>query len=486
MKVLVTGATGFIGRPLCLRLLGAGHTVRALSRGPDRARGVLPTDVEIVGGSSRSGDGLVAAVDGTDGVIHLAGESIASGRWSRDTKARIRSSRVDLTRQLVSAIGDAAHPPSILVSGSAVGLYGSRGDEFLDEDSAAGEGFLADVARDWEAAAQAAEGQGLRVVRCRTGVVLGPDGGALPKMALPFRVGLGGPVGTGRQYVPWIHQDDMVESLLRCLEDPELSGPVLAVAPQQATNRDLCEAIGAALGRPSWLPAPSLALRVALGEAADLVLDSLRCTPTRLQERGFQFRFGSLEPALADLLQPRGATFARIQPADLPDHPYVARRKPRHRLTAADLVAAPVDEVFAFFSQPRNLGALSPAGLALSILGEVPAPMTVGSTMRYGFSLGPVPLRWQAEVIRWEDQRGFTDIQHGGPYRSWWHEHDFEAVPGGTRVQDRVLFAAPLGPIGDLAGALAIEQTLARIFDFRRRALRWRFGEPATSVRTAA
>ena len=112
--------------------------------------------------------------------------------------------------------------------------------------------------------------------------------------------------------------------------------------------------------------------------------------------------------------------------------------------------------------------------------------MTVGSTMRYGFSLGPVPLRWQAEVIRWEDQRGFTDIQHGGPYRSWWHEHDFEAVPGGTRVQDRVLFAAPLGPIGDLAGALAIEQTLARIFDFRRRALRWRFGEPATSVRTAA
>ena len=319
MKVLVTGATGFIGRPLCLRLLGAGHTVRALSRDPDRARGVLPTDVEIVGGSSRSGDGLVAAVDGTDGVIHLAGESIASGRWSRDTKARIRSSRVDLTRQLVSAIADAAHPPSILVSGSAVGLYGSRGDELLDEDSAAGEGFLADVARDWEAAAQAAEGQGLRVVRCRTGVVLGPDGGALPKMALPFRVGLGGPVGTGRQYVPWIHQDDMVEALLRCLEDPELMARCSRWLPSIPTATSAKPSAPPSAGRPgsprraSPCASPGRSRRPRPGFAA--------LHPTRLQERGFQFRFGSLEPALADLLQPRAPPSRASSPPTSPTTP---------------------------------------------------------------------------------------------------------------------------------------------------------------------
>jgi len=476
MRVLVTGATGFIGRALCMRLLGAGHVVVALSRSPKRARVSLGAEVEIVPLDPDRGGGFAAALDGCDGVVHLAGESISGGRWTDAKKARIRSSRVDLTRTLVAAMTAMSAPPRVLVSGSAVGVYGDRGDEVLTEQSAAGDGFLADVAQGWEAAALEARAAGVRVALVRTGVVLGVDGGALPVMALPFRMGVGGRVGDGRQYVPWIHRDDMVEVLLRLLEDDAIEGPVLATAPTAATNATLSNAIGAALGRPAAVPAPAFAMRLGLGEAAALVLDSTRCRPQRLLDLGFRFRFGDIEAATRDLLQPRGADIRRVQAGDVPDHPYLKRNPPTYRLAADLQVAAPLDAVFSFFGAPANLGALSPADVSLTMQADGAGETAVGQRLGLGLKLGPVPLRWEAEIIRFEPGRGFTDVQRGGPYRGWWHEHDFEPTEAGTRVLDRVLYAPPLGPVGEAAQALFIEDQLQAVFDYRRRALRWRFG----------
>lgn len=476
MRVLVTGATGFIGRALCLRLLGAGHRVVALSRSPSRARSSLGAEVEIVPLDPERGGGFAAALDGCDGVVHLAGESIAGGRWSDAKKARIRASRVDLTRTLVAAIRAMSAPPRVLVSGSAVGIFGDRGDEVLTEESSPGSGFLAEVSAGWEAAALEARSAGVRVALVRTGVVLGVDGGALPAMAMPFRLGLGGRVGDGRQFVPWIHRDDMVEVVLRLLEDDAIDGPVLATAPMATTNASLSSAIGAALGRPAAVPAPALVMQLVLGEAAALVLDSARCRPTRLFDLGFSFRFEDIASATMDLLRPRGADIRRVRPEEVPDHPYLEGLPPSFRLAADLEVAAPIGEVVEFFSSPSNLGALSPAGLAFAVRGDEPAQTSVGYRFGLGLQVGPVPVQWEVEVLRHELHRGFSDMQRGGPFRGWWHEHAFTATTSGTRVLDRVLYAPPLGPIGAAAHALFIEDRLQAVFDYRRRALRWRFG----------
>ena len=458
----------------------------AVSRDAGRARGVLGSEVEVFPTAPDEGGGWARALDGCDAVVHLAGESIAGGRWTETKKARIRSSRVDLTRSLVAAMAKQERPPAVLVSGSAVGIYGDRADTVLTEETAPGEGFLAETAQAWEAAALEARAFGTRVALCRTGVVLGPDGGALPPMALPFRLGVGGPVGGGAQFVPWIHQDDLIEVLVRLVEDDRIAGPVVATAPEAVTNAALSEAIGAALGRRSWAPVPAAALKLGLGEASALVLDSLRCRPERLLNLGFSWRFGGLEAALDDLLCPAGPHLRPAQKAEVPDHPALQGRRPTWRLAAEDAVAAPRAAVGDFFPRPENLVALSPAGMTLSIRSDGPVEMGLGKTLEYGFKLGPIPLSWQAEIVRWEPGHGFSDVQRGGPYRVWWHEHDFVEIPGGTRVVDRVLYANPLGPLGSLAQHLFIAHQLRTIFDYRRRALRWRFGAIEAAERGAA
>jgi hypothetical protein len=245
--------------------------------------------------------GLVAgpAVEGLDAIVHLAGENIASGRWTSARKRAIRDSRVGGTAALTGSLGKLEAPPRVFVCASATGFYGDRGEERLDEGARRGEGFLADVCAAWEAAARAAESACERVVLARFGVVLG-DGGALARMLLPFKLGLGGPLGSGRQHMPWIALDDAVGALLFTLTEPGLSGPVNLVAPEETTNRDLTRALGRVLRRPAVLPVPAFALRLALGRemADELLLASARVVPRVLVERGFEFSRPRLEDAL--------------------------------------------------------------------------------------------------------------------------------------------------------------------------------------------
>jgi len=301
MTILVLGATGFIGRALVARLVRDGHHVIAWVRDLERARAALGADVELV--AADGGEPVLgAAVARAGGVVNLAGEPILEQRWSDQRRAVLRASRVGVTEMLARAIAAASPRPDVLVQGSAIGIYGDRGDEELVEDAAAGAGFLAELCRDWEAAAQPAATAGARVVLLRTGIVLGRGGGALAKMVPVFRAGVGGAVGGGRQWQSWIHLDDHVGLVVVALGDPRWRGAVNATAPEPVTGRALAKALGHALHRPSFMPVPGFALKLLYGKAAQVMLESQRVLPRAALGFGYRFGFTTLPAALADIL----------------------------------------------------------------------------------------------------------------------------------------------------------------------------------------
>jgi uncharacterized protein (TIGR01777 family) len=303
MRVLLTGATGTIGLATADALRARGDQVVAVSRDPERGQRVLGDGAEVhAWAEPTSTPPPREAVSGADAVIHLLGAPVAQ-RWSDEAKTEIRDSRVLATRELVGALKDLADAerPKVLVSQSATGYYGPRGEAPLDEQAAAGDDFLADVVVAWEQEAQGA-GSLMRVACTRTGVVLSPSGGALAKMLPFFRLGLGGPVAGGHQYVPWIHLEDVVGALLCCLDETGAQGPVNVTAPNPVTNAELSHALGRALGRPAFLPVPGFAVKLLYGEMSEMVTTGQRAIPARLQTLGYRFRHPDLEPALRDVL----------------------------------------------------------------------------------------------------------------------------------------------------------------------------------------
>jgi uncharacterized protein (TIGR01777 family) len=285
MRVFVTGATGFIGRALVPRLHREGHTVVAWVRSETRARDVLGAEVETVSASADVTE-LSRIVAGCNAIVNLAGEPLMGGRWTAARRRVLESRREDLTARLGQAVAIAHRRPSVLVSGRAVGYYRDRGSETLAEASSPGGDYLETLSHRWETASQSAAGLGLWVVHLRTGVVIGGDGGALGTMLPPFRVGAGGPVGSGRQYFPWIHLHDLVSIVAAALDDDRYEGAVNGVAPDQVTSREFARALGRVLRRPAVLPVPALALRVVFGEAAVVLLASQRVAPRALQVAG--------------------------------------------------------------------------------------------------------------------------------------------------------------------------------------------------------
>jgi len=302
--VVVTGATGLIGQALVRELLERGDQVIALTRDPGRARRALGEEVNIQAWPQPvAAPPPAEAIDGADGVVNLLGEPVAQ-RWTSRAKARIRDSRVLGTRHVVAAIAalPADRRPRVLVAQSATGVYGPRGDEELDESAASGSDFLAEMAKAWEAEALSARAHGVRVVTTRTGVVLSRGGGALEKMLPPFRLGVGGPVAGGRQYLPWIHLSDVVGGMLHALDDERADGPLNLTAPRPVSNAEFSKALGRVLRRPAVVPVPALALRLLYGEMATIVLTGQRAVPRALGELGYAFRQPELDAALADVV----------------------------------------------------------------------------------------------------------------------------------------------------------------------------------------
>jgi len=295
MRIAVTGASGLIGGALVPALRSGGHEVLRLVRREPRGGDEVRWDPAL-----RSID--AARLEGLDAVVHLSGENIADGRWTDAKKARLRSSRVGSTRFLSETLAGLARKPSVLVSGSAVGYYGDRGDTWVTEADPPATDFFGRLSVEWEAAAAHAAHAGIRVVHPRTGIVLCPAGGALGEMLLPFKLGVGGKVGSGRQYFSWIALDDVVGVIHHLLARSDLSGPVNACSPEPVTNAELTKTLGRVLGRPTLVPLPGFALRIAFGEVADALLASTRMKPERLLATGYRFRFPELEGALRHVL----------------------------------------------------------------------------------------------------------------------------------------------------------------------------------------
>ena len=287
MRILLTGGTGFIGSRLKTRLEGQGHTVRVVSRG---SRGDVNWEP----------DAIPPAVEASDAVVHLAGENVIGRRWTARQKARLRESRVDTTHLLAEAVANAK--PAVFVTASAIGYYGFSADRRFTERDGPGDDFLSRLSVEWEAARQPAIDAGVRTATIRIGVVQHPGGGALGKMLLPFRLGAGGPVGSGEQWISWIHMDDLLAMFEWAITDDKVSGVYNGTAPKPATNLNFSRTLGRVLRRPAVLPAPAFAMRIALGEAAGLLIEGQHVTPERALAEGFDFRFPEVEPALRDLL----------------------------------------------------------------------------------------------------------------------------------------------------------------------------------------
>ncbi|MBC5806077.1 MAG: TIGR01777 family protein [Candidatus Eremiobacter antarcticus] len=446
-RVGITGATGFIGRAMVDALAKRGDQVRALVRNLDAASfrpGVEVRRFDVMQPQDDS-----AALEGLDAIVHLAGESVA-GRWTAEKKRQIRDSRVVGTRNLVGAMRACVNPPRILISASASGYYGGRRDEVLEESAAPGDDFLAGVCIEWEREAHAAAGSGSRVVCVRQGLVLGPGGGALHSMLPPFRLCIGGPLGSGRQWWPWIHLDDDVALYLFALDREDIAGALNAVSPDITTNARFSQALGHAMRRPSLAPAPPIALRAVLGEFSETLLSSQLMLPAKAEDARFVWKHESLEQALIDILSPG------------------SRRRPAlRRLEASERVDAGIEDVFAFFSDASNLQQLTPPSLDFVMLTPGPIAMRRGAVIEYQLKVHGLPIRWKTLITKWRPGECFEDVQLRGPYSLWKHRHEFEAENGAVVVRDRVEYALPLAPLSNAALPL-VDRDVKDIFAFRR------------------
>ena len=302
MRVLITGGAGFIGRELAASLAGDGHNAVLLSRSAAQVTG-LPAGVCAERWDGRTAEGWSSLADGADAIVNLAGENIGVGRWTTERKERIRHSRLNAGRAVVETVTRVTRKPRVVIQASAVGYYGPHGPEQIPEETPAGQDFLAQVCQDWEASTVPVEALGVRRAVIRTGVALSKRGGALPRMMLPFRFFVGGRLGNGRQWVPWIHMRDEVRAIRFLIENESSSGAFNLTAPHPVTNAEFAHTLGRQFGRPSFMPAPAFALRTLFGEMATILLDGQRAVSQRLVQVGFDFEFPEVGPALRDLLR---------------------------------------------------------------------------------------------------------------------------------------------------------------------------------------
>jgi uncharacterized protein (TIGR01777 family) len=302
-RVIITGGTGFIGRPLSLRLVHEGFEVVCLTRNVSAAKERWGNEIKFVGWDGKTAAGWGEYAEAAAAVINLAGESIGSGRWSDKKRRRILQSRVNAGKAVVEAVKSAGRKPEVVIQASAIGIYGNRGKDILDESSGLGEGFLSDVAKNWEDSTREIESQGVRRAIIRSGLVLGSDGGTLPRMLLPFRFFVGGPLGSGKQWMSWIHIGDETGSIRFLMERKDLDGVFNLTAPHPFQNKLFSRELGKALNRPSWFPVPALLLKLFFGKMAeDTILTSHRVLPSRLEKAGYEFAHPDLREALADIL----------------------------------------------------------------------------------------------------------------------------------------------------------------------------------------
>lgn len=457
MKILLTGATGFIGKDIIDLLLRDNHQIVILTRNVEKAKAKLPFPFEFYAWNPEKEIPPAASFQNIDGVIHLAGEGIAEKRWSSAQKEKIRSSRVLGTQNLVRGIEMHCNKPlQAFVSTSAIGYYGeSQGEQPLDENSESGNGFLAEVCKSWEKAALACQNT-KKTVLIRVGVVLGADGGALQKMLPIFKLGLGGPIGNGRQGFSWIHKHDLARIFVQALTDDKINGVVNGVAPKPVNNLVFTKALGRTLSRPTLFLVPPFALKFAMGEMSEIVLKNQFVIPKKLLTLGFVFQFSDIETALADVchVKPLGRGKKKVRCELWIDQQWIDK---------------PQNEVFAFFSEAKNLETITPPWLHFQVLQQSTPDIKAGTLIDYKLKIRGFPMNWKTLIENWNPPKEFSDSQIKGPYTIWHHTHDFKPYQNGTLMTDRVFYKIPLGFLGEIFALWFVKKDIRKIFRYRKK-----------------
>lgn len=453
MRVVLTGGTGLLGQRIGLdlvRMLGEEIELTVVSRRSKvTVQTVLPYPADVVTELTEIDFSKV------DAVIHLAGEPVAGARWTQKRKDAILQSREQGTRALVNQLANAKAQGRLnsklrFISASAIGYYGDRGSVELNAGSDPGDGFLAEVVKAWETEVLKARELVESVVRVRLGIVLSEEGGALTEMLGPFSQGFGGRLGSGNQWMSWIHIADA--SRIFCeLATGKLHAPVgviEAVAPQPVQNSDFTSTLCAVLKVKQGPAVPSLALYLRFGEMAQILLASQRVNPDALMSAGYQFQFERLDRALSDLLRGcEGGSTVKVY---------------------RQWLQKPVQDVWRFFSSEKNLERITPEFLHFKLIGKSTPQIEKGTLIDYQLRLNGIPFSWTTEIIEWDENKRFVDIQKKGPYQLWWHEHQFEAIGSSTLMTDRVIYRLPLGVLGEAVAGWKVSGDVERIFDHRR------------------
>jgi uncharacterized protein (TIGR01777 family) len=461
MKIMLTGATGLIGKELGKKLIEKGHELVILSRSPDRAQNQIPFPAEVHAWDGLTGDLPPHYFSGVDAVIHLAGESVGEHRWSDSQKKKILDSRTLGTRTLVQAIQKYKSNPDFkvqhFISSSAIGYYGQKENpnELLTEKSQPGDDFLAQVCVAWENESVQLREIGVRVAHVRTGIVLSRQGGAMKKLLPLFSHGMGSVLGDGQQWMSWIHIDDMVAAYLLILENDKIHGAVNAVAPNPVTNQEFSTQLAKALGSRLFIPVPKFALKLSLGEMAAIVLNSQKVDSIKLESFGFHFLYPHLDLALRQIVG--------------------GLQKGEEEFFSEQWLPRSPNEVFPYFCDEKNLEELTPEFLNFKVLKKSTPEISKGTLIDYELSLHGISVKWRTLIEVWEPGVRFVDTQIKGPYKKWHHTHEFIKLGHGTLMRDRVIFSLPGGFLGKGLAGWKVGNDVQKIFNYRRAVILQRF-----------
>lgn len=449
MKILVTGGTGFIGKHLSVELLKNGHELSLVTRKKPLEMD-LPLEF-VVWDMENNPPPRDLDPNEYGAVIHLAGENISGGRWTEARKKRILESRTKTTEALGRWLANRKEQIPVVISASAIGYYGDRPGEKLEENSAKGQGFLAEVCEAWERSVKTLSAK--RETRLRFGVVIGQGGGFLKPLRLMTNFALGGIVGGGEQRMSFVHRSDIIQVIVNALHDERYQGAINLVAPKSATQKEFQRTLSRLMHRPTLVHIPAFIPKLAIGEMAALVLDSQDVAPHRLGELSYKFIYPDLESALSEALDLREKN---------------GKLYPCHRLEKFQFVARPREEVYPFFSAPTNLEQITPPMMSFHIENMSSKDIAEGTIINYKLKVHGVPMRWRTRITDWQMPEMFSDNQEKGPYSIWFHTHKFHAVKQGTLMCDTVRYRLPFGALGDLFALPLVKRDVSEIFGYRK------------------
>ena len=447
--VLVMGGSGFIGSALCEHLVAKGYKINLLTRNPEKQRlqTSFPCSLFVWNGKEISDEALL----GVGTVVNLVGQGIVDKPWTTKYRKEILDSRIDSVNALHKALERQETKPSVIIQASAMGYYfGNSEHGEKTESSPVGNGFLADVCRAWEESAQKLE-EFSRLVRIRIGLVLGWEGGALPQLWNLYSMGFGSSLGSGHQWMNWIHIKDLVKIICTAIEQDSYTGVYNGVAPGNVSNKEFHRCLAAYTRSFSWLNAPAIALKLSMGSRSSLLLDDYQVTPARLEEENFVFEYGKFNEAMTDLLS--------------------ERQNPKyHYLNCKQWLPKKIDEIWPFFADARNLEKITPPWLKFKVVQGQPENIGQDSSFQYALKLHGFPIKWHSKIKAWIPNEQFTDIQTKGPYQLWSHRHLFYPLANGTLIVDRVEYGLPLAPCSHIALPF-VQKDLNRIFAYRKKVI---------------